>query len=260
MAIYRRPVRRSRKITKKRFSKKPKVSQTIKKYVKKAIHTNIENKMFTGYNSNQPISTVNGSNVPQYVSLAPAIALGMTVQNRIGNEIRIVKGQARIVVNLLPYALLSNTAIVPLLVRVIFFSLKQSNTNALTSTFTNNFWQVGSTSVGPQGNILDMLYTPNKELMTVYKDTKFRIGASYVTSTSPVTSNGYYDNSPMTKSLTFNWGKYFKRKIKYDDTSTVSVNANLFAIFFCVAADGSTSGAQVSAEYHHVNYVEYEDA
>lgn len=249
---------RRRRVAKK-GTRKP-VSKKLKTYIKKQIHANIENKHFFGYGSNNIITTASSS-TPSALNLLPSLAIGASDGQRVSNQIKIVKGVVQGFVNLLPYSATLNPLSTPVMVRLWLLAGRQLNSN----TFSNyspatNFFELGSSQIGPQGTMLDMVLRNNSQEYIVYAQRIFKLGAAYASSTGPVGTSGYFDNSPMTKRFSFNWGKHVKSKLIYNDAVTnIPTNRNMFLVFQVVNCDGSSSAVN-AAEFHYTNEVLYEDA
>ena len=239
--------------TRKAYTRKGKVSPSIKSYVKKAISSNTENKVWINYGANQTIQTASGI-APAFQNLLPQITQGTSHGGRIGNEIKIKQGFIKGHVNLLPYNASTNNFQAPLYVKMWLCSNKKINSNVVSGTdITTNFFELTGGTAGFQGNMLDMEFTPNKEYWTVYATKTFELGLTTASAAQ------YQDNSRFSRPFYFSFGRYLKSKLKYDDNTAVPLNKNMFLLFQAVNADGSSSSVY-PAEYHFNTRVEYEDA
>ena len=119
----------------------------------------------------------------------------------------------------------------------------------------------GSSSTGFQSNKLDLVQTVNQDIVKVFATKICKIGiGSGSTSITNSPSGVYIDNSSMNCPFYFNYGKYVKTALKFNDSaSNVPENTNLWLIVQCVNADGSATAIQ-PAEIHWTNRIEYEDA
>lgn len=252
----------SKRYGRKRYSKKAKkstrkttrVSKATKRYVKKAIHNQIENKVHIAYAANQ---TLINAATPTALYALPNPTQGVQQNQRIGQVIRLQRSTIKLIFNLLPYNAVSNPTPTAQLVKVWLCSCKGVNTNSIgaTSAATNFFEALGGASTGPQQNTLDMLLSVNTDAWTVHQTRYFKLGAAG--NSTPVGNTGYFDNSPMSKMITFNINKYVKM-LKFDSTS-VPNNRNLFIVMMSCNADGTSSGTQ-AVEYHYNARWEFEDA
>lgn len=239
-------------LSKKRtYKKKPTVSMATKMYVKKAISKEIENKSWIDYAINQSISSVQGQ-TPNYIVLVPRLAQGVQKSQRVGNEIRIKKAYIKGYVNLLPYSATLNPRVAPVIVRLWVCSSKLVNTILLANTnIATTFFDAVNASVGFQGNMLDMLFTPNYEAWKVHATKSFELGLT-------TTTTGSADNSSFTRKFAFDVTKHLGI-IKFDDATTTPTNRNLFLVFQAVYPDGTADAVQV-AEFHYQYRIDYEDA
>jgi len=253
--IYRTRVRR--------YRRKPakKISTAVKTFVRKAISRNIENKCWYTYGANSSLITATPTTNPTHANLLPTNFLqGTGKSQRIGNEITIKKAYIRGRINLLPYNATTNPLSAPILVKMWVVSNKLSNT--FIPTVASNwasFFDTVNSAVAFQNSPLDMILDVNKDAWTLHASKTFKLGAGSMTSTGPVGSSAYFDNSSMSVPFYFNYGKYIK-KVKYDDALTNNpTNRNLYLVLQAVNADG-TSTAQIPAETHFSTTVIYEDA
>jgi len=250
---------RSSKRPSKRVPRKSGAARTsIVKIVKSVISRQAENKAWFDYGLNQSIATVAGTTPTAFKNLIPLPAQGAGVSNRIGNEIRVKSGYIRGHVNILPYDATLNPLPLPLFVKIWVCSCKNIQTTTLSSTgIGGNFFDIVNSSVGFQGNILDLDFTPNNMNWTIHGTKMLKLGQGYASATGPTAVNSYFDNSPMSVPFYFNLGKYMKT-VKFDDNTTPT-NKNMFIIFQAVPANGANAGGLITAEYHYSTRINYED-
>ena len=254
--------KRSRRprLNKTRKSRTKKVSKAVKTYVKRAIHSNSENKVFLQYGANNTLVTAAGS-VPSNIYLTPFPSQGSQQSNRVGNQIKVVKAFVRGHVNLLPYSQTSNPQVGPLLVKMWLCSSKLVNgTNTMTTSgIDTNFFEANNTNISFQGNVLDIELTNNKDNWTIYKTKTFELGTTAANSALTTQAAGWLDNSKFTMPFYFSFTRYMRKQLKFNDTVQYATNHNLWLVFQAVYADG-TSAVVNAAEYHYCSRVEYEDA
>lgn len=250
--IARKPVRRYRR---KAVSK---VSKGLRKAIKRIVKSDAETKSWINYNANIAINTASTSTPPSALNLLPPIQQGVGKSQRVGNQVTVKSAWVRGRINLLPYNVTTNPGPVPMLIRVMVVSNIASNsiTAGAASTW-NTFFEVNNGSANFQSNPLDLNLPINREVWRLHGTKTFKIGAATASSTGPVTTTGYYDNSPMSVPFSFNYGKHIRR-LKFDDTTNVATNHNLFLVFQAVSADG-TATTLTGAEYHSVFRVDYTD-
>lgn len=263
--FFRRRYNRSNRFPRRRrgrVSRRPKVSKKIRTYVKKAIHKQIENKQILEVIANTAITCTGSAGTPTSRSLIPAVSPGTAAYNRIGDNIKIVKGIANVIVNLLPYNATTNPLSTPVWVKV--FILRSLTSNATPAYVSSLDWGelfrgTGGFTYGLANSPTDMLSQINNDKWRLLTSRTFKLGAASATSTGQVGTGGYFDNSPMTKKISINWGKYCKKMIKINSTTGQPANMNCIIAFQCVNADGSATATQ-AAEYHIVNDMWFEDA
>lgn len=254
-------VRKSRKpVMRKRRRTTRRVSAATKKYVKSAIHRNIENKHFTDYGANQSINVaLVGAVQPTVLNFFPSLSEGAENGERLGNKVRMVGNFLNMYINILPYNAGTNTKY-PLNVRCWIVKYKELNANA---TFAlsdwNSFFTLGNSNLGFQGNMLDMILPVNKNKWIVYEERSFKLGLGQGSS-SYGSSHAGYDNSSFNKHLKFQGAKHWKNSLNYTVSGTsLPTNTNLWFVVQVVPSDGSTEVGPL-AEMHYTQHMTYEDA
>lgn len=229
--------------------------------VKKVIHRQAENKVWIAYQANNNITTASSSTFTN-ISLMPTMSQGTGHSNRVGDEVTVVKAKISGYVNLLPYNSVSNPTVGPLYVRMWVMSCKniQNSQTLSTSTLSSNFFETNGGSAGPQGNILDMCLSVNKQTFTIHKvktvllESGATQGSTYYNSAGGSCGGNGRFSAPFSFDVTKHLGK-----LKFDDASPVQpTNKNLFLAFQAVYADG-TSLALTPAEFSYGYRVEFED-
>lgn len=253
-------VRKRAAKTKSRRVRKAK-KQSFAKKVLKVIRRQAENKVWIAYQANNNITTASSSTFTN-VSLMPTMSQGTGHSNRIGDDVQVVKARINGFVNLLPYNSVSNPTVGPLYVRMWVLSVKnmQNSQTLSTSTISSNFFETNGGSAGPQGNILDMCLSVNKQNFVIHKVKTVRLesgatqGSTYYNSAGGSCGGNGRFSAPFSFDVTKHLGK-----LKFDDTSPVSpTNKNLFLAFQAVYCDG-TSLALTAAEFSYNYRVEFED-
>lgn len=256
----RRRVPRSKTYRTRKTVRKAK-AQSFAKKVLKVIHRQAENKVWIAYQANNNITTASSSTFTN-VSLMPTMSQGTGHSNRVGDDVTVVKARINGYVNLLPYNSVSNPTVGPLYVRMWVLSVRnmQNAQTLSTSTLSSNFFETNGGSAGPQGNILDMCLSVNKQNFIIHKVKTVLLeagatqGSTYYNSAGGSCGGSGRFSAPFSFDVTRHLGK-----LKFDDTSPVSpVNKNLFLAFQAVYADG-TSLALTPAEFSYNYRVEFED-
>lgn len=223
--------------------------------IKRVIHNVAENKIQNDYAVNRTIVTATGTS-PTYLNLTISPSQGVTSQQRTGNQIRVVKAAVKGFVNVLPYNALTNPLPTSIYVKMWLCRRKNFQANNLPNTTDfNNFFQAGSTSLGFQGNMLDMTLRNNLEYWTILGSKTVQLTNFFCNGTTGVTSLG--QSGPNSVPFSFDIAKHLGM-CRFNDTTTFPQNKELYLVFQSVNADGSATAVN-SAEYHFTTEWQYED-
>lgn len=250
--------------TRKTISRKPRVSAGIKKYVKAAIHREIEDK-----NSLLVQNVVTVSPYSQNTNMVSATCLptinmsqGVGQSGRIGNTVRTRRLTFSFILYPNPYDILLNSVPKPQDVLIFLGKIKgQKDRQPVASDFTK-LWQNGNTSVVPYSDLRDMTAEVNRDYFTVYKIMRFKVCHSSIGGSGSTASNQFFANNDYKYNVIrkMNITKYCPKILKFNDTTLSPVNDNLWIWATCVNADGSSSTnpypMTMSYSFHYV----YEDA
>lgn len=234
------------------------ISPQIKKYVKGVISGKTENKIWVKQSANVNLNTASASGTPTNISCLPEPSQGMGDGDRIGAKINCKKSYIRGFVNINQYDAVTNSASLPIYVKMWLFSIKYVNTNTLSSAalVATDFFKTTNSNTGFQGTMRDMVLEPNNDIITVYKTKTVRLGTtSYTSGVSQVSS--FMDNSAMSAPFYFNTTKIVKM-LKFNESTTYATNKNLFLAFQAVSC--SSASTVTPAEIHYNNYISFEDA
>ncbi|QDJ95268.1 capsid protein [Capybara virus 31_cap3_4029] len=254
----RRYQRKPRKVVKKRYPRK-RVSASVKKYVNRIVHRNIENKSVVTCLANQAILTGTGGTA-FYINLCPQISQGPGSNGRLGDTVTFRKCVIRGLVNLLPYSALVNFSL-PVRVRIMLLSSKQQM-NAVTSGIApsfSNLFQINGSEQGFYGDVRDTLLDINKASWILHAQKTFNLSPTIANCGGfAATSTVWADNSKMQLPFYFDFSKHLKLA-RFDDGSNYITNKNLYIVITAVAADGG-SGTTQGCECHYNIRWDYEDA
>jgi len=254
--FHRKKSLHKRKYPRRVYKKKTSLVKTIKR----VIHQQAENKVLTSYAANQALNYAGSVTLPSYIQLTPSPLTGTSVQARIGNQIRVVKGIVSGYVNVLPYSATANYQPSPIYIKMWLCKRKAFNQGASgTPTITdfNNFFQVGSTSLGFQSNMLDMTFRTNQDYWTVYSSKTIQLqNCGYFAQQSNAIMAS---NAAVSHPFSFSFAKHLGM-CRFNDNTTFPENKELFLVFQPVYADGSSSLTALSlAEIHYTVEWQYED-
>lgn len=248
-----------RKIIRRKISR-PRVSKTIKRYVKRQIHSNIENKFLVTVAQNQTVSVANAT-APYSVNLMPAIAQGTGRTNRVANKVTLRKAIIRGQISLKGYNATTNPTCSGQLVKMWLVSVVQQNPSALPAVATTGFFDYTTGSTGFGGSSLDCQLPVSKEDFRVLASKSFKLG---ITSSTSFTSSAVWnDNSQMSAPFYFDYSKHFKQKLSYADSAVSSypLNRNCFLVVQVVPADNTTAASTIQPlSITYAIHQEFEDA
>lgn len=256
--------RRARKYLRKRGVTSKRVSKSVKTYVKRQIHRNIENKMVSTGASFAVVSARESAYYPSAQPLLPPVSLGSGPRSRIGNSIMCVNGKCRVMFSLKPYNVTTNYLPDPVWVKVWFIRTLATafqGTN-LSNTFLDNFFRETAGSTGFRGDQYDMLNDVNTDSMRVLAVRQFKLGASYAPTNGNIGTNGYFDNSPSSKIISVNWRKWTKKQLKFDNdiANDYVINDNIYMVCQVIHSTGQYNPADYPVQCTYVSDMLYEDA
>jgi len=246
---------------------KPKVSLSVKKYVKRALHAEIENKQIaasvtTSFGNINESPDLNAYPILPYSGFL-TLPQGVTQGTRTGNQCKIRKVYLNYVLVPLPYNATTNTTPVPLHVQMFLGAVKQYKGILPQSADINLLFQLGGTSLAPGGTVLDLTYQVNKDNWDIKKMWMHKLGmANYGgTGTNPgfqsYANNDYKLNVVNKMDIT----KHCAAAMKFNDGNSTHQGANLFLMFQAVASNGlALAATQVVAQLQYSVIIEYEDA
>lgn len=259
--MYKKMQRRPRrKIVRRRVVKKARVSKTIKRYVKRQLHSTLENKFIISVATDQTVSTANAT-APYSVNLMPAMAQGTGRQNRIGTKVSLRKAVIRGNISLKPYNATTNPKCAGQIVKMWLVSCIQQNPSTLPASATTSFFDYTAGSTGFGGNSLDLSLPVSQEDYKVLASKTFKLG---ITASTSLTSGALWnDNSSANAQFYFDYSKHFKSKLQYQDSATSSYpnNRNCFLVVQVVSCDNSTQASTIQPlSITYAIHQEFEDA
>lgn len=238
----RKNARRTFKKPRRRPRRTMRVSKTIKRYVKRTIASNIEDKRQHVRYDLRPIFPTIGvttSTDSEAIALMPGIAPGGTVDDRIGNRVKLKSLRVRGIVH-------SNTSDYPNLVKVIIFSRKRirdMNTGLGTATF-GRFLQLGGSATNYDDTIDTFMLPFNKDVITVHDVRTFKIANHSTTSGG---SNNDYSTDRMFNMDALKGTKH-NFNLVYDDAQNTNLPQNFerWIVAVAVRPGGQTHTAGVN--------------
>lgn len=245
-----------------------KVSSSVKKYVRKAIHKQIENKSTFVSQTISFGSVLESSDLNMYPILwYPAyhtLANGVLDGNRIGNRVNIRKVYLRYALFPLPYDVGTNPTPVPTHIQLMLLRTKQNRSALVNSTDLGRLFQSGGSAYGPSGTLLDL----NSSLNRDYFDANHCKIWSHKLSTANIQGSGgqlayqtFANNDfKLNHVKKMDITKMFQKTVIFDDGQYVQ-NGNVSFGFQSIASNNSATGATIlNARIQYTIEIIYEDA
>jgi len=246
---------------------KPKVSMAIKKYVSKAIHTNVENKSQTvNYSGNFGNATANASMyaypVTPYTGFM-SLTQGITQNQRIGNEVKIRKAMLRYILRPIGYNASSNVTPVPLHVEMYLGRTKIAPGDIPAAGDFTVLFQNGNSSVGPVGTLTDLIAAVNKDYWVIKKRWSHKLGFAEYFGTGGLAQQQYFVNNDFELNVMrkLDITSIYPKTLKFNDGTGLVQGPALFLFYQAVSANGNDTGStQLTANINFWIDIEYEDA
>jgi len=201
--MARKPLRkivRPKRVYKTKSKGTTNVSKAVKKYVKRTLHTQIENK---------ELNIDSGANFGNYLNdntlgaypMMPLVGYWTVSQNvnaagRVGNQISIRKVMLSYVLRPMPYNGTTNPVGRPCEVEMFLGYVKRTPSVRPTATDFQNLFQAGNTANPPTGDLNDINANINSDYWCVKKRWRAKIG--YSSTASSVSSAGTTAQRPAT--------------------------------------------------------------
>lgn len=251
---------------KKRVSK-PKVSIAVKKYIKRTIAVNTENKQQNtqvgdNFGSITENSAMNMYPILPYIGYS-TIGQSITSNGRIGNEIKIRKVMLKYVLYPLPYNVTTNTSPIPMEIDMYLGYVKQTPGYLPGSIDIQSLFQNGNSSFTPTGNLTDLVSEPNRDYWCIQKRWRHKIGYASASGTGAVAGSQYFSNNDFKYNVIkkMNITKMCPKTLKFNDGLNTLQGKNLFFFYQAIRADGlGWASTQLPARIEYWVDVTYEDA
>jgi len=241
--------------------------RSFKSYVDRVIRRNIEDKVQNVEYSTNVGNYLNSATLYSYPMTPYAgymtIGQGVTQNTRVGNIVKTRKVMLNYVLRPRAYDVTSNMAPAPFEIDMFLGYVKQSPSELPTSGDFNNLFQNGSSSVGPVGNLSDLIAEINKDYWTIKKRWRHKIGFSSNMGTGTnvafqsFTNNDFKLNVVKKLDIT----RHLPKTIKWNDGITTPTSRGLFFFFQAVSASGGVlAGSQQVGNIEFWLSYHYEDA
>ena len=244
------------------------VSSAVKGYVKKAIAADLENKQvaattITSFGSILQETSMNSRPILPYTGYGPLILQGVGQGGRVGNSCKIKSVFLNYVLYPLPYDVVTNPNPTPFHVQMFLGNVRQYKGILPQSTDVNLMFQLGSSTVAPQGTLIDLCSQINTDDWDIKKKWDHKLG--YATSGGTGTSAIYqsYANNDFKLNVVrkMNITKHCNSLMKFNDAASTISGSNLFLFFQAISCNGGAYGATVQvARIQYQIIINYEDA
>ena len=262
----RRTYNKKRGAPKKRmYKKRSSVSTTIKRYVKRTIHANIENKIAM---KQETLKTVTAYIQNSNLLTLPMIPYNQIVQglgqsDRISDVIKTRKCIFSFALRPQSYDAANNFIPIPQEVIIMFGKVKNAKPQQPTGTDFAKLFQFGNSNQAPQNRLLDSILPINSDYFTVYKKLVYKVGYSVNQGSGSNVASAYYANNEFKFNVVkkIDLTKFCPKTVKFNDTTAQPTNDGLWMWAFCNNADGTqnTFDAVPILMDYIIEYI-YEDA
>jgi len=246
---------KSRKAYRKRSARKPRkrvtmVSAAVKKYVKRTIHTNIENKCVQ-INGGNSFGNVLESPDFNAFPMCPqsgywGISQGVLQGNRISNQIKTRRAYLSYVLRPVAYNAITNPNPIPCEVQLMLGYVKNTPSFPPAAVDITQLFQSGSSVAAPVGSLRDIISVINKDFWVIKKRWTHKIGYASATGTGALASAQFHANNDFKYNVVkrIDITKMMPATFIFNDAGISAISKNLYFMYYAVSADGSILGAQ----------------
>lgn len=259
----RRQIAKVRKSSRRKSSKT--VSTSVKRYVKRELHKQIETK--SSFVSNQ-ITFGSALESPD-LNFAPilwypayhTLSIGAADGARIGNKVGIRRVMLRYVLIPMPYDASTNPTPQPVVVQLFLGRIKPAKSLLPGASDVALMFNAGSSSYGPAGSLIDLNSVVNEGYWDIKKKWTHKIGFQIDKNISTTYQEYSNNDFKMFAMGTLDITKMVQKVVQFNDSTSTPQNGNLFFGYQSIAATGGPTGATVlNCRINYTINIEYEDA
>lgn len=228
--------------------KRTSVSAGVKNYVKRAIHSSIENKSVQ-INFGNSFGNINESPDMNAYPMCPlslfwTIPIGTRQGERIANVIKTRKVMLNYVLRPLPYSATSNPQPNPCEVQLMLGYVKNTPCFAPIAGDFAQLFQSGSSTSAPVGSLRDLISVINTDYWVIKKRWTHKVGYASSEGTGANPGNQFQANNDFKLNYVkrLDITKFIPKTHIFNDGSAMTNTKNLFLMYQAVAADGGTYG------------------
>lgn len=266
--LKKRPMRKRAPLRKRAAGgKRTSVSAGVKKYVKKILHTTIENKSvqinggysFSGVASDPDLNAYPMCPLSTFWSIGQGVGAG----SRLGNDIKTRKVMLNYVLRPLPYDVITNPNPQPQQILLILGYVKNTPSFAPIAGDINGLFQAGNSITGPIGTLRDIIAVPNTDYWVIKKKWTHKLGYANNQGTGLVAGQQYFANNDFNLSVVkrMDITKFIPKTVNFNDANVTVNTKNLFFMQEAVPCNGSANpaGSLVANIEFWIDF-QYEDA
>jgi len=243
-----------RRVARRRVVRKPRanVSKSVKKYVKRAIHKQIENKSVQ-INSGANFGSVLQNTTMNAYPMAPltgywSIAQGITQGTRVGNQIRTRKCYLNYVLRPTIYDAVTNPNPAPCEVQLMLGYVKNTPCFVPGVSDINQLFQSGAAVAAPVGSLRDIISVINKDYWVIKKRWTHKIGYGSSEGSGSLGNYEFFMNNDFKYNVVkrLDITKYLPAVYQFNDATATLTSKNLFFMFQSVLGNGNISNVNVT--------------
>lgn len=227
-----------------RRGRKSSVSVGVKSYVKKMLHTAIENKCVQ-INGGVSFGSVNESPDFNAYPMCPlsgywSIPQGVGQGGRVANVIKTRSVKLSYVLRPTPYDAVYNPNPIPCQVQLLLGYVKNTPCFAPVGGDINQLFQSGSSVTAPVGSLRDIISVINKDYWVIKKRWNHKLGYAATTGTGGLPGQEYNTNNDFKLNVvkTIDITNYIPATHIFNDSGVTTNTKNLFFMYYCVSANG----------------------
>lgn len=246
MRFFKKALKRApRKVARARGGKRSSVSVAVKKYVKRSLHANIENKSIQ-VSQTQSFGTYLESPdlnafpmLPQtgYWTLPQGVGSGA----RLGCQIKIRKIYLNYALYPNPYDATFNPNPVPVEVQLMLGFVRQTPSSVPVQADVQQLFQNGSSASAPESTLKDLLMNVNTDYWTIKKRWRHKIGFAESAGTGGIAGNQFNANNDFKLNAVrrMDITKMCPSHCVFNDNTGGTTTRNLYLMYEAVSALGS---------------------
>lgn len=257
-----------RKRGKKTRAKKTTVSVAVKKYVKKILATDQENKVINT-NISQSFGSVINNAVMNYHPILPyagfnnALTQGVGAGSRIGNQVKVRKVTLNYILRPIGYVAGSNPFPQPTHVQLFLGTTKGCPGEIPSSGDFQNLFQAGNAVQAPTGLLNDLVCDINKDYWTIKKRWTHKLGYASYTGSGGATDSMFSANNDFKLNILkkLDITKLCPKVLKFNDNNGTVSGPNLMFFYSAMFANGGAmTNTTITCNITYWINMEYEDA